>query len=325
MEDGGSSSSSSSAAGTTPRQQEQQQQQHDDDGPQATTTTTPDSATMRSRPSDPSSKENNNDPDSATSSFKEFDSEIRRMSQDADKLLDSFRREAGVDERSNSRGGRNSSTRRDSYSSDNDDDEPVGPTSPHRFLSSRTRSMSTSDFGDDSMNDEWDRLEEATAAIRESLDQSDRLTESQIKSMLLRPDGDDNSAVLSTTPPYTPPSSLKSNSSSSKKNNNNPPSSGRSSSSRSKNKKKNKQAPSPPPSLFARICAQHDNNQPWMEHDFSESSTFSESSRSSIIMGNQEALMLAITVVWAAVVVALVQARYCLLDEDGFLFSSNNN
>jgi hypothetical protein len=37
-------------------------------------------------------------------------------------------------------------------------------------------------------------------------------------------------------------------------------------------------------------------------------------------MGTPEALLLAVTVIWAAIVMALVQARYCLLDEDGFLF-----
>ena len=42
-------------------------------------------------------------------------------------------------------------------------------------------------------------------------------------------------------------------------------------------------------------------------------------------LGNQEALLLAISVVWAAVVVALVQARYCMLDEDGFLFATGHS
>lgn len=298
MDEAGGSSSSSSAAGGTTRQE--LQQQHNDQA-------TPNS--MRSHlNSDPSLKEKNNEQDSTTSSFKEFDSEIQRMSQDADKIIDSFRREAAVDERSRSRGGRNSSA--------DDGDEPMGfSPSP---ITPRASIRSTSDYGDDSMNDEWDRLEEATAAVRESLDKSDHMTESQLKSMLLSPDGDDNSAVLSTTtttPPFTPPSSLNIDT------NNNPPSSGMSSSSRSKKKKKNEQTPSPLPSLASTLASSNQTQNQQLLEDVSERSTFSELTG----MGNQEALMLAITVVWAAVVVALVQARYCLLDEDGFLFTSNNN
>ena len=177
------------------------------------------------------------------------------------------------------------------------------------------------------MKDELDRLEEATAVIRESLDQSDRLTESQLRALLWSPNN--NNTEMTTSP--SPIRSIHSNPSSQKQ-----------------------QQQSTPPFFSSSECAsphilttttlfstsdcdspietmstQESTQTPTASSSLSFQSSLGSTAPDKFVepsdlgrgMGASEALLLAVTVVWAAIVVALVQARYCLLDEDGFLFT----
>ena len=317
------------AAAASPQQQTQQPS-----SPFSISSSTPDQGTpeniMSSRVSDPSllKEKNHIHAEQDSASFQEFDSEIRRMAADADKLIDSFRREADLDDVRNRSSGRSTSSSMGSSMLEghdpitctfSEDDDRPGDRDPGRH------GAFPSDIGDDSMNDDLDRLEEATAAIRESLDRSDRMTESQIKLMLWNEESPASSRALSrqNTPLQAGPSrktttttttTFYDNSSRTVKTMQTRATTMLVSSSSHTSK-------STSPSSSRQSDGDNDDELFLFPMD-----DVLDPKRNPVqSLGNQEALLLAISVVWAAVVVALVQARYCMLDEDGFLFATGHS
>lgn len=93
---------------------------------------------------------------STTSSFRDFEAEVRRMNQDADLLIETFRKENAITAALET------------------------PRTDHVVIAS-------DDEMDDEMKDELERLDEVTASIRESLSGQDSLSEFQVQSLLQSP------------------------------------------------------------------------------------------------------------------------------------------
>jgi hypothetical protein len=246
------------------------------------------------------------------SSLHAFDCEIRRMTRDADKILESIRKEVNS---SSSDATTKAKTKENSSVSN-------GGSSSHSFGISKLKSEISSPLAnnfvaddDDDMTDELERLDSFTAAIRESLDTKNDDNMPLITSPM-------NITSLSSVPSaqftFVPPKNDKALVKPSSTVASNPKEEcpliiPRSSSSSTKSE-----------TIISSARTSTAHAKPTYSNTTASSvETSKDASASSLAdnlleqTGSQEYLLLAVTLVWAVVLLLLVHAKYHLLDENG--------